>query len=315
MTQKRFFSQVKPNRALFILLSVLLIGLFIKNAAFAAEHVRRALMLCVHTVIPSIFPCTVISGIFVALGGGRFVGELLQAPVRALFGISGVGASVLLLGWFCGFPVGAVAGAELVRRGELSENELSRLMLFSNIPSPAFVISAVGESMLGDKTAGIILYLTVLAVAVLTGIIQKFAYRRKIQNEKNDMPSCVSSENPIVSSLCSSGISMLNLCSNIVFFSVLTEISVSLFSFGSPFPSALLHGIFELSGGCAAASTLDSAIALPLCAFILGWSGFGVHFQIISACGQLKNLPLYFITKLLQGLVCAAAVFVLTLTL
>ena len=314
MTQKRFFSQVKPNRALLILLFALLIGLFIKNAAFAAEHVRRALLLCAQTVIPSIFPCTVISGIFVALGGGKVVGELLQAPARALFGISGTGASVLLLGWFCGFPVGAVTGAELVRRGELGEDELSRLMLFANIPSPAFVISAVGESMLGDKSAGIALYLTLISVAVLTGIIQRFVYGSNAQ-KAGKASEIISTENPIVSSLCSSGISMLNLCSNIVFFSVITEITLSIFSFSSPFFPALLHGIFELSGGCAAASTLDITLALPLCAFILGWSGFGVHFQIISACGHQKNLPAYFFVKLLQGIVCAAALVVFRLTL
>jgi hypothetical protein len=314
MTEKRFFSKVKPDRLLLLLLSALLIGLSIKNANFAAEQVRRALLLCVQTVIPSIFPCTVISGIFVALGGGKLIGDLAKAPVRALFGISGAGASVLLLGWFCGFPVGALTGAELVRRGELSRNELSRLMLFANIPSPAFVISAVGESMLGDKSAGIMLYLTLLAVSLITGIIQKFVFKSNPEKAPKYSAS-LPPENPIVSSLCSSGISMLNLCSNIVFFSVITEITLSLFSFSSPLFPALLHGIFELSGGCAAASALGSEMALPLCAFILGWSGFGVHFQIISACGHQKDLPAYFFVKLLHGLVCAAAVFVFTLTL
>ena len=168
--------------------------------------------------------------------------------------------------------------------------------------------------MLGNRSAGIMLYLTLLSVSVLTGIIPKFIYR-KIPNDTRISTADLPSENPIVSSLCSSGISMLNLCSNIVFFSVITEITLSLFSFSTPILPAILHGIFELSGGCAAASVLDLSQALPICAFILGWSGLGVHFQIISACGHQKNLLGYFSIKLCQGLVCAAAVFALSGTL
>ena len=69
-----------------------------------------------------------------------------------------------------------------------------------------------------------------------------------------------------------------------------------------------MTGILEFSGGCSVAATLDSEFALPLCAFFLGFSGFGVHFQIISVCGDVSYKK-YFAFSLIKALLCAAAVF------
>ncbi len=315
MTEEKQKTKVSfPVRADKLLLSfviILLMGLFIKNAALAADHVRQALLLCARTVIPSIFPATVLSALFISLGGGNIIGKLCEKPMRLLFGISGAGATVLFLGWFCGFPVGAITGAELVRRGELSENEFSDLMLFANIPSPAFVISAVGDSMLKSHSAGIALYLTLLCVSVLTGILAR-PRKKRLNVSFSGSVAELSTARAIGTALASSAVSMLNICANIVFFSVLTKLILSILVglIDSPLVAALICCVFELSGGCAEAAALGGKSAVTLCAFALGWSGLGVHFQIISASEKLKRLPLYIAVKFLQGLVCAAAAFV-----
>lgn len=304
---------VRVDRYLFLFVSVLLIGLFIKSAAEASNYVRGALALCAETVVPSIFPCTVASGIFVALGGGGFLGRALGRPMRFLFGLSGNGAAVLLLGWFCGFPVGAVTGATLLRRGELERGELDSLLLFSGIPSPAFVISAVGENLLGDRRLGLLLWLSLIVTSMLIGIFRHVFIRSHAESH----PVTVSESSPaaaIGEALRSSGISMLNLCANIVFFSVLTKLLLALCSpiLRDPAVCALFCGFFELSGGCAAASALPSPLSAVICGFILGWSGLGVHFQIISAVGKLARLPLYFAVKLTQGIACASLMLAFT---
>lgn len=287
-----------------------LTGLFIKNSGLAAEYVRSALTLCVHTVIPSVFPSAVIAGIFTALGGGEFISHLFARPMRSLFGLSGAGATVLFFGWSCGFPVGAVTGAALVRRGELSEDELSRLMIFSNLPSPAFVISAVGEGMLGERRTGIILYLILLSISFLTGIVLRFfsssqeKYEAKAETRRGLAGA-------VASSVSSAAFSMLSLCASVVFFSVLAKTLLSAIgAFSSDLLSAAIGCIFEISGGCASAAALGGKYAVALCAFALGWSGFGVHFQIISAAEYMKKLPLYFFFKFIIGIIAAATAIV-----
>ena len=91
---KQKLSKHIPDKSVFSLLVILLIGLFIKNSAFASECVMDALNLCATTVIPAIFPCAVASGIFTSLGGGRLLGRLLRSPMNLLFGVSGSGVAV-----------------------------------------------------------------------------------------------------------------------------------------------------------------------------------------------------------------------------
>jgi sporulation integral membrane protein YlbJ len=304
---------VKADKYIFLFVSALLIGLFIKNAALASEYVREALLICVHSVIPSVFPCAVSSSVFVSLGGGRMLGKLFRRPLRFIFGLSENGAAVLLLGWLCGFPIGAITGATLLERGELSRDELDRLLLFSGIPCPAFVISAVGENMLGDRRLGIMLWLSLIVTSVIIGIFQHVFIR-------SDTATCPITANEISSAAAvggairSSGISMLNICANIVFFSVLTKLLISLFApiLRDPAVCALFCGFFELSGGCAAASALPVPLSAVICGFILGWSGLGVHFQIISAVGKFNRPHIYFAVKLVQGLACAFLMLVFT---
>ncbi len=312
MTKERRKSKNTRNmsKVLLVLSFFFLTALFIKNSGIAADYVRSALSLCVRTVIPSVFPCTVIAGIFVALGGGEVIGTLLARPMRFIFGIGGAGAAVIILGFTCGFPVGAVTGVALVLRGELSENELSRLMLFSNLPSPAFVISVVGENMLGDRAIGIRLYLILLSVAILTGVIM-----RLFGGEDSRSSVCKRSEGlaaGVAASISSAALSMLNICASVVFFSVLTKTALLVMGsfLESELFSAIIAAFFEMSSGCATASVLGGKIAVCLSAFALGWSGLGVHFQIISAVGRLHRLPLYFAVKFLSGVLSAVLAFV-----
>jgi len=99
---------------------------------------------------------------------------------------------------------------------------------------------------------------------------------------------------------------MLIICAYIVFFSSLVGCLADIIS-GLNFPAvavALLYGILELSGGVSTASALGPDIAgICLCAFIIGWSGLSVHFQVISACsGRGLSYKGYFAAKLISGL-------------
>ena len=182
-------------------------------------------------------------------------------------------------------------------------------MLFANIPSPAFVISAIGESMLSSKVAGVMLYFILILVSFLIGLAQKF-FAKDEPRSQSAVKSEISFASSVASSISSAGASMINLCASVVFFSVLTK--TVLFVLGglldSELLAALIGCIFELSGGCSAASELGGRAALALIAFSLGWSGFCVHFQVISAVGVKMKLGAYFALKLIAGLAsCALA--------
>ena len=59
----------------------------------SAQAVRDAMLLCVQTLIPSLFPFFVLSSLLIACGASELLSALLSPLMRPLFGLSGVGAA------------------------------------------------------------------------------------------------------------------------------------------------------------------------------------------------------------------------------
>ncbi len=293
----------------FIVLFALL--MILKNSELAIQSVQKGLRLCAVTVIPSLFPFMVISEVLVAVGFGNLLGRLVEKPFCRFFGISAPGASAVLLGATCGFPIGAKTAMALYNRGAISAKECSRLLAFCNIPSSGFVISVVGVSLFVDRRFGIFLYFSALMAALLCGLI----FRPKRQKESTFVPRLphkdtigISTFTAAVSSATSS---MLSVCAYVIFFSAVVGcLSYAISDLSLP-PSwgTFLYGLFEISSGVNAAATAENTLlGSCLCGWAVGWSGLSVHFQIVSLCSGrgLSFLP-YFLSKSLQGLLCAAA--------
>ncbi|NLW74190.1 MAG: sporulation protein [Clostridiales bacterium] len=295
-----------PGQMFFFIMYGFMLVLILKNPEPAIEYIKGGLVLCVRTVIPSLFPFMVISELVVASGLGELAGKYLSRPLRRLFGISGASACAVILGAICGFPVGAKTTATLLDRGCITKKEALRLLTFCNNPSPAFIINAVGVSLFSNRKVGIVLYAITLFNAFLIGFSQRFFSISQDENNSHDIKKYPGGISAFTLSVTHAAESMLIICAYIVFFSSLVGCLADIIS-GLNFPAvavALLYGILELSGGVSTASALGPDIAgICLCAFIIGWSGLSVHFQVISACsGRGLSYKGYFAAKLISGL-------------
>ena len=295
----------------FLGMSVFSLALILRNPQLAITYMSRGLQLCVRTVIPSLFPFMVLSELLVLSGAARPLGRLLSRPLRWLFGMEGEGGCALLLGLFCGFPVGTKCAVSLYRRGQLDKSQLSHLLTFCNIPSSAFLISAVGLALFGDRRIGILLYVTTLLSSLLIGFFGKF-----FRSRSASPPPVTEAAAPVGSgvslftgAITSSALSMLSICAFVVFFTTLSGTLEHLLT-ALRIPQAvsvLLYGILELTGGVARAASLASPASLYLCAFFAGWSGLSVHFQIMSLCADTGvSFRPYLVAKLAHGLLNAA---------
>ena len=293
--------------------------LVLRNSEAAVQYMGRGLSLCTETVIPSLFPFMVISELLVSSGTGEALGRLLAKPMKWLFGLSGAGCSAVVLGSMCGFPIGASTAVALYDKNVISKRECEHLLTFSNHPSSAFLVTAVGVSLFNDRRLGLILYLIVLASAFFLGFILRFFLRGKQGDDTmGEHPHFPSGLHPggitmLTDAVSHAATSMLTVSAYVVFFSALTGVitsALSDFSGVSPTLAACICGFFELSGGVSAAANLGNqtqSVLLPivLTAMIAGWSGLSVHCQILSICGGrgLSFKP-YFIAKALQGILC-----------
>lgn len=306
---------VKNGTAFFCIAIIFLLCMILRNSQVAIEYMQKGLLLCATSVIPSLFPFMVISELLVACGFGEFLGKYVGKPVGKIFGIPGEAGTPLLLGAVCGFPVGAKTAIALYDRGSLSQRELERVMMFCNVPSSGFLISAVGVSLYANRRFGTFLFLAALTASVLVGLgsrllfpIPKETFLRSASTPRVLAPSRVISFTKAISSATAS---VLSVCACVLFFTSLVGCLTHLLSTFSvsPLLEAMLFCLFEISSGVSAAAILESAEAsAAICGFAVGWSGISVHFQILSlGCDRGISFKPYLISKFCQGLFCAAA--------
>lgn len=100
-------------------------------------------------VLPSLLPFMILSGLLVQTGLFRFLAPVYAPLFSRLFSISEEGCYAVLLGFLCGFPMGAKVIADLVREGQISSEEGSYLLGFCNNVSPAFFLNYVCLQKLG----------------------------------------------------------------------------------------------------------------------------------------------------------------------
>lgn len=284
-----------------------MILLLIFDPGNAREAVLSSLHLSVTAVIPAVLPCTVLAGILTGMIDTSRRSAVFGGVMRFFFDLPGEALIPIALGFLCGFPVGAKSTAELYLRGILSKDEAERLICFCNLPSPAFVINAVGAVMLGSKACGIALFAILTTLSLTAGILLSLP-GRKYRNKGNApviYPQAVENKTSVrlvlTDSVSSAASAMLRLCVYSAFFASLTAMADPLVSLLPPAIGAAFAALLELSGGCAASAKTGVA-SLPLTAFALGWTGLAVHCQIMSVSPRELSLGRYFAASAIRGL-------------
>ena len=297
----------------FGLFSLFCLLLLLKNSEIAIESMRRGLKLCATTLIPSLFPFMVLSEMMVSGGIDRILPRWVTRPLQKIFGLPPAGCCAIFPGLLCGFPIGARCAVSAYESGRLTREEAQHVLLFSNNPSSAFLINAVGVSLFGSRAFGVTLYGVVIVVSLFTGFL--FARLRKKEEEAPLTEPPLSPNPPLrgaglfTHAITSATGGMLLICAYVVFFSSLCgALRLILSSFHIPMIfQSLVFGLLELTSGVSQAATVSEPLtAAVLCAFAAGWSGLSVHCQVLSVCdGKGFAFRNYFLAKLLQGLLCA----------
>ncbi len=310
-----------PGQLLFGFFSVFCLFLILRNTEIAITYIHKGLLLCAKTVIPSLFPFMVLSELTVSLCSESRLFKILSKPGQRLFALPTAGCCAVFLGMLCGFPIGARCAVSAYEKGLLNKKQAERVLTFSNNPSSAFLISAVGVSLWQSRHFGLCLYAIVLFSSLLTGIASKFFQKSKAITEevRNDTAykANLNGAQLFTSAISSGTRGILLVCAYVVFFSALMgSMNPLLSSLGfSKEVNAGIFCLFELSGGMSAAAGLDNIFAAALLsAAAAGWSGLSVHCQILSVCdGKGLSLRPYFAAKLLQSLLCFLFMAVLLL--
>lgn len=314
-TQKNIHHLPDHRSIALILMSGFITLLFFKNSDAAAGFILRGLEICAKRLIPSLFPFLVVSSLLVYSGLDIYLGKTLCRPLGIILGVNNEAACAVLLGFICGFPVGARCACGLFDEGRIERQELTRILTVCSVPSPTFLVSVVGEGMLGLSRAGWKLYgicvFSALAVGIFLRIFAPLSRKSPyMPTEQRTARRSISSA--LTRAVCDGGNSMLSICAFVIFFSAfLGALEACL----SPLEvseegRALLFAFFELTSGEARIAALSPPLRFPLCALAAGWAGLSVHFQTMAICG---STPVRFAPYILSHAARALLGFVIAL--
>lgn len=283
-------TKIKQNPKLFssIIICVLSGILLIAFPKECADGARKGITLCKDIIIPSLFPFLVLSSFAILSGTVDFSGRKTDKFFRKFFNLSGQSGAVLLFSLFAGFPVGASMASELFQKNKITKTEAQRITLSCVNAGPAFVIGAVGTTMLSSFKAGVLIFISISVSSVLIAYLSKFIFQKDFLNEIKPMGETSVSQS-LVTSVYNSSKSMFSICGWIILFSSF----VNIISAKNVSESFLITAtsFLEVCSGSVMLSQNGNPVILSA---LLGWGGLCVHAQIFPCVMKVGIKSKYF---------------------
>ena len=246
---------------------------------FSAESLVGALngiKICYSIIVPSIFPLTVVS---LMLYESNILKEYSNLTIYFMSLISG-------------FPVAAKLIEGAYNNGNISKRNAELMLCYCLNSAPAFIVSSVGVGILLDIKLGF-MFLISNFIASLILMLITIPFKETITSTKCTTRENKSFSDAFVKSTYDATNTMLSICGFIVLFSAIIEILKSISDEINPLLSFL-----EITNGIVLA---DGSVYLI--AFLIGFAGLSVHFQILSICKTLKpRYVLILISKIIHGI-------------
>lgn len=163
---------------------VLMTGCILTHSSLSLAYAALGLNLWYEKMVPVLLPFMILSGTLIRMG----MTDSLIRPVRPLFGrifrLPGPGIYVILVGFLCGFPMGARTIADLRNRQELSSEEGQYLLAFCNNLGPVyflgFVLPLLHRKLVLPYVFGM------YGIPLLYGISLRYSVYRNRISEKTD---------------------------------------------------------------------------------------------------------------------------------
>ena len=133
----------KFYRFLFTVLALYLVFLLLRYPALSLEYASTGLNLWFTKMVPTLLPFMILSGIMIRMNLTESFVSLLHPLIHRIFGTSRNGSYTIIMGFLCGFPMGARIVGELYETGKLSRSESAKLLYFCNNIGPIYFLSYV----------------------------------------------------------------------------------------------------------------------------------------------------------------------------
>lgn len=285
--------------------AVLFIFLLLTNPLSSTSLVNTGLTTWYKYMIPSLFPFMVLSGILLRSGLSYQISAIFNPLLGKLFRLSPDCIYVIIMGFLCGFPMGASIIADSLSLGRISRREADLLLTFCNNIGPIYFISFVTVTC---PYYPLPLTLSIMyLVPLLYGLILRYTsfkdipdYNIKRVSQLTNQAASSNYLTVIQDSIQKSLISIITLGGYMIIFNVL---QLPLYNSFYQLPDNLLcifKGFIEINSGITAIKSYPNLYTIAYSVF-LPFGGLCCIFQTYS---MIKDTPLslrsYLVHKLAQ---------------
>lgn len=279
------------NRWIYGAVSSTAVLLLILDSKTAFIGAKEGIILCVESLIPSLFPLLVFTNIMNSV----FIGTEIpfMRPLGQLLGIPQGGESLLILGMLGGYPVGAKAIYDTYESGQISANTAKRLLGFCNNAGPAFIFGIVGTMFKSSTIIWAVWGIHILS-ALLTGALLPGKTKEICCNKKKFNISFSQSLNKSIKTMAS-------ICGWVIIFRMIIHFLNRWILYVLPeYITGCIFGILELTNGCIALRDIPfDGLKLIICSGLLSFGGLCVYMQTGSVTKELGT-GMYLTGKLIQ---------------
>lgn len=245
-------------KLVYTLLFLILTACILTHSKLSLQYACLGLGLWYDTMIPALLPFMILSGIMIRMGLTEGFTSALYPILKPLYHVSPNACYAIIMGFLCGFPMGAKTIADLYEREMITEGEAKFLLAFCNNIGPVYFVSFVLPLLERRLLApylfgmyglpliyGLILRYTVFRKQLAPSSVSAKAFPKKVGQPSSHSGTSVHLLTAIDDSIHSSIQSMLTLGGYMILFNLLNVLPHILLQA----PPKLLAPLLEISGG------------------------------------------------------------------
>lgn len=255
----------------------------------------------IKNIFPSLFPMFVVTKILINYNFVDILGKFLS-PIMKLFKTNPNCSFILAASMISGFPSSAYFTNTLLEDNKISNNDASKILLYSHFSNPLFILGTV-NSLLNTNLGILVLLNHYLSNFIIAFIFRNYHKHTTIINKSNKKElNNVNFSQALSESIISSINTLLLILGTISITLVLTNIITEII----PINKVYIASVLEMTQGIKYLSLTNISIKLKLIftTMIISFGGLSIFLQIKGVLNKHPiNFKLFILVRIIHAII------------